>query len=117
MRQRAIGGCLKDNLIRVIIVATLIIVAAIFAGSPYNETRNDRAKDGAYPAAYNEKPPKTFWEKTTNDPVATFTAVLALFTVVLAVVSIVQIYFLTRADLNARISAKASLRATKIAAA
>jgi hypothetical protein len=84
MRNRALRGCLKDNLIRTIIIATLIIVAAIFASGPYSETGKSETEKHAYSAANSEKPPKTFWEKTTDDPVATFTAMLVVFSAVLA---------------------------------
>jgi hypothetical protein len=49
-----------------------------------------------------------FWEWTTHDAVSFYTAVLALFTIVLGVVSIVQIRYLRRADVTARTSADAA---------
>lgn len=48
------------------------------------------------------------WEKTWDDPVAFYTAVLSLFTALLVAVSIVQGYFLLRSDKTARIAANAA---------
>jgi hypothetical protein len=45
---------------------------------------------------------RSFWARTVCDPVAGFTAALALFSGLLTVVSFVQIRFLVRADVNAR---------------
>lgn len=115
MRNRALRGCLKDNLIRIIIVATLIIIAAIFASGQYGQPGENKPENYTYSSASGEKPPKSFWEKTVDDPVATFTAMLTVFTAVLAVVAIVQIYFLTKADNIARIAAEAA-KASAIAA-
>jgi len=53
---------------------------------------------------------KSFWEKTTDDPVAAFTAALVLFTAVLAGVSMIQVRFLIRADETSRIAAIAAKR-------
>ena len=52
--------------------------------------------------------PESFWKKTASDPIAVYTLALVVFTAVLASVSIVQVYFLTRADKTARISAEAT---------
>lgn len=53
---------------------------------------------------------KSFWERTTDDPVAAFTAVLGLFTAVLAGVAVIQVRFLVRADETARAAAIAAKR-------
>ena len=49
-----------------------------------------------------------FWDWTTHEPIAFYTAVLCLFTGVLAFVSFVQINYLRRADETARKSAEAA---------
>jgi hypothetical protein len=117
MRNCALRGCLKDNLIRTIIVATLLIIAAIFAGGPYGQPGRCEAENHAYPSASSEEPPKTFWEKTADDPVAAFTAMLTAFTAVLATVAIIQIYFLTKSDENTRIAAEAAKTSAEAALA
>jgi hypothetical protein len=99
---------LKDNLIRTVIAATLIIVVAIFAGGPFSNPREQTPQNHTYASADRQKLPESFWEKTTNDPVAAFTGVLALFTIILACVSVTQIYFLTRADETGRRAADAA---------
>jgi len=61
-------------------------------------------------AALGKEDRKSFWERTTDDPVAAFTAALVLFTAVLAGVSMIQVRFLIRADETARIAATAAKR-------
>ena len=93
---------------KVIVLATLIIVVTFFASSPHGDAGKAEPQHQAYSSTSKEKPPKTFWEKTADDPVAAFTATLCLFTFVLAAVSVVQIYFLTKADETSRIAANAA---------
>lgn len=106
-------ACLRNNLIRVVITATLIIVGAIFASAIYREPAYDGSDNNTHTS--NRSEPGSFLEKTENDPVAVFTAVLALFTLVLAAVSIVQISFLTKADKTGRLAALAAKRAANAA--
>jgi hypothetical protein len=54
--------------------------------------------------------PAAFWQKTTCDPVAFFTLVLALFSALLVAVSSIQIHYLIRADTTARNAAIAAQR-------
>lgn len=61
-----------------------------------------------HPAPTDEPNAESFWVRTFNDPVALFTAVLALTTVVLAVIAIVQIRFLIKADETTRKAANAA---------
>jgi hypothetical protein len=55
------------------------------------------------------------WDRTLEDPVAFYTFVLSIFTALLAIVSATQIYFLTRADKTARITAEAAKKSAGIA--
>jgi hypothetical protein len=98
---------------RIIVFATLTIVAAFFA-SPISKQANEQAKSESCDPQYGEKCPKSFWEKTADDPVATFTAVLAIFTFILAGVSIVQIYYVGKADKTARDAANAAINSNKL---
>jgi hypothetical protein len=106
--RRSFRRYLKSNLIRIIAASGLIILAAVFVTAPYREGGRGASEDRSKSAAIGDKSPESFWERTTADPVAAFTGVLAIFTFVLAVVSIVQIYFLTKADRTARISSDAA---------
>lgn len=108
MPRRSFRRYLKSNLIRIIAASGLMILATVFVTAPYREGRRGASEDHAKSAAISNKSPESFWERTTADPVAAFTGVLAIFTFVLAVVSVVQIYFLTKADKTARISADAA---------
>jgi hypothetical protein len=76
------------------------------AGQRGDETTN---KNGG------KKPKESFWQRTTDDPVATFTAALTLFTAVLAGASSAQFYFLIKADKTTRIAADAATKAANAA--
>jgi hypothetical protein len=72
--------------------------------------------------ADKQQPTKTIWQRlfiiwdrTWDDPVAFYTFVLGIFTALLAIVSGTQIYFLTRADKTARITAEAAKKSAEIA--
>jgi len=58
---------------------------------------------------------ETLWKRTKSDPVAFFTAVLSVTTAALFILSLVQIWFLIKADRTANISAKAATEAAEIA--
>ena len=57
---------------------------------------------------HNGEGDASLWIKTEKDPLAVYTLLLVIFTAVLAGVSGFQIYFLSRADKTARISADAA---------
>jgi hypothetical protein len=75
---------------------------------PPNEPKHEQAakKSERRDAYYN--PFVIFWRWTTHDPVAFYTAVLALLTSILSATAIVQIRFLRKADETARIAANAA---------
>jgi len=104
--------------------AVLLLVAAFGAWSgssylcqpdpmaPFGQiVRNDGNDKPQYCSDYdtgNNDGSKTVWQRTTGDPVAFFTFVLAVFTAILSIVSIAQGYFLFRADNTARKAAEAA---------
>lgn len=55
------------------------------------------------------------WERTWDDPVAFYTFVLSIFTLLLAIISALQMRFLIRADRTARIAADAAKRSADAA--
>ena len=101
------------------IAAVLVCLSALFWASywiakrthppAHGQTSSERHHD-AEDKNTDEKPNESFWQRTTNDPVAAFTACLTLFTAVLATVSIVQFYYIIRSDRTARITAEAAKR-------
>jgi hypothetical protein len=73
---------------------------------------SQKAAEQYYPA---EHIAAAFWKWITADAVSFFTAVLGVFTAVLAVVSFVQIRYLRNADITARDTASAALKAATAA--
>jgi hypothetical protein len=112
MSERSVGRYLENNCFLAIVIATLIITASLFTTSPNSEPRQAAAQEKTESTATEQKKPEStweFWTKTTTDPVAAYTGVLAVFTLALVCVSAIQIYFLIRSDKTARITAEAAL--------
>ncbi|MDE2364238.1 MAG: hypothetical protein KGM42_16305 [Hyphomicrobiales bacterium] len=108
--ESSISWAMKDILVQVVFVCTLAIIITFFASRPkYDEQRSNDAQG----IATHQKQPESFWEKTSSDPVATFTAALAILTAGLVIVSAVQIRFLIRADNTARDAARAASDSAK----
>jgi hypothetical protein len=115
MPRRSFGRYLKSNLIRIIAASALMILAAIFATQHDRQDGSRESNGEANASATREKPKIPFWQRTADDPVAIFTAVLAGGTLALFGVAIIQIYFLTKADKTARISADAAKQSADVA--
>jgi hypothetical protein len=107
---------LANPLITAIATATFIVVAAVFITRPQVEVPHD-----TNPSQKSESIERTHEQGLglvgigPEGWTAIFTAVLALFTGVLTVVSFVQIKYLTRADRTAARTAKAARDAAQIA--
>jgi hypothetical protein len=97
------------------LLASLIIVATVFAINEPKRQADQSADHGSNTEQSGGSTPKTFWQKTEEDPTAYFTMWLVIFTGVLSTVSIVQIGFLIRSDVTARRSADAALLAAQAA--
>jgi hypothetical protein len=95
------------------------LVLGLLAATPASPQQNSAVSPCDYcragSIASDDKPPETFWQRTTDDPVAAYTAVLAIFTAALVGVSAIQIFFLIKADKTAAVSAEAALKAAKAA--
>jgi hypothetical protein len=105
-----------NNILLLIVVAFLIIVAVLFATRPqveiqYSSDRQEQTQAAANTQIDNDK---LFGVKP-EGWTAIFTGVLALFTVILTVVSFVQIRFLIKADYIAHIAADAALKSANAA--
>jgi hypothetical protein len=58
---------------------------------------------------------KSFWQRTTEDPIAFFTLWLAIFTMILSAVAVIQIKFLVRAEGIATKTAQAAKDSAEVA--
>lgn len=110
MRERSIERYLESACFRAIVIATLVIVAALFASSPNGHGSQAASDKQPEHRADQQKDAESFWERTTHDPIAAYTGALAVFSGALVLVSAVQIYFLNRSDKTARLTAEAAKR-------
>jgi hypothetical protein len=97
-----------------------LIYLAAFAGYKLSSGPPCQPSDQTHSHCPNQKPTKNdpisrFIEWSTNDPVAFFTFILAIFTGALVVISSIQIRFLIKADRTASISANAARDAAEAA--
>ena len=83
----------------------------LFSVNPDQAAASDCSYCSAEAETAEEKPAEPLWQRTTADPVAFYTFVLACFTGALVIVSAVQIRFLIRADKTATKVANAALGA------
>lgn len=83
------------------------LIALSFA-MPHDRPANEDRGGNAQAVDAEHQGQKTLWDRTTDDPVAFFTFVLAVFTGSLVIVTGTQIGFLIRADKTARTSADAA---------
>lgn len=90
------------------LVLGLGLLLIVPAHSQEHPNQQYRAQHDTNPAACQEVPHEGFWGKAEEDPVAAFTGILALFTILLVVVSSIQIGFLIRADKTGRLAAEAA---------
>jgi hypothetical protein len=103
--------------------ALVILIGAAFLVVWANNIPRPQAAQSSYHQHSNEthesqcseKTPETWGERLACDPVAGFTGLLALFTFVLGAVAIIQIDFLRRADITARLAAEAANKAATAA--
>jgi hypothetical protein len=101
-------------------IPALIVILGLFGFVWTKADECSRAQDcrgyrGATYSRPDQKREETLWDKTTSDPIALYTFLLAIFTAGLAIASIFQGYFLIRADRTARLAADAAKEASDIA--
>lgn len=105
-----------DKQQRNILLIILMMIGIGFFGGHFKETnppaQQQTAQDYKNENA-NSESGKSFWQRTTEDPVAYFTLWLVAFTGVLAVVSIVQGWFLLRSEGIAKTSADAAKKSAE----
>ena len=104
MRQRLLGALWIAAFISFIWVFGL---TAWFTNEARYPTRPDNCTHNAQVDNQHEMC-GSLWHRTLNDPVAFFTFWLAIFSAVLTGVSLIQMWFVSRADKTARIAADAA---------
>lgn len=106
---------LRDPFIRLIAFFILIVSAFAFTLDHDHQAYSAYCQTAEHQKTETCEPEKPFVEKLLGDPAAFFTAVLAVLTLVLAVVGVFQVVFLVRADTTARIAANAAKLSAEIA--
>ena len=101
-------------------LVVLLFVASAAASSsqtPAQQPKTASTTSNTERTSPKQEPSETIWQRTTTDPIALYTLVLAIFTGLLFIVSAIQGGFLLRADKTARITAEAARKSADIAAA
>ncbi len=97
------------------VVASLFWIAVLGWQSSYSlpENEKQRCYEEAKKAGHKDEECKTFWERTTTDPVAFFTFTLTIVTLALGAISVRQFHYLKRSDETARIAANAAAQSAE----
>jgi hypothetical protein len=95
------------------LLSVLFIFVILFFSPWVSAQQSQPPAQQQTPQKDNQENPKqkvseSFWQRTMDDPIALYTAILTAFTGVLALVSIVQGYFLYRAEKITKLSADAA---------
>jgi H+/gluconate symporter-like permease len=93
-------------------IASLFWIAVLGWQSSYSlpENEKQRCYEETKKPGHKDEECKTFWERTTSDPIAFFTFTLSIVTLVLGAISVRQFHYLKRSDETARVTANAALR-------
>lgn len=100
-----------------VFVVVVIGLAVIYSSPPSGTPTNQQTNEQRQPENNNSKERKSFWQKTTDDPIAFFTLWLVVFTGILGAVSVIQLNLLRRAEITAIVSANAAKMAADAALA
>lgn len=96
-----------------VVLLTLVFGRLWFVADECSHAQNCRGyRNPGYSSPHQEHE-ESLWDRTTNDPIALYTFLLAIFTLALASASVWQGYFLIRADRTAKTAADAALRSAK----
>jgi len=94
------------------VIASLFWIAVLGWQSSYSLPENEKQR--CYEeAGHKDEECKTFWERTTSDPIAFFTFTLSMVTLALGAISVRQFHYLRRSDETARIAANAAADAAR----
>jgi hypothetical protein len=92
------------------LLASLFWIGVLGWQSSYSLTGTEKQKcyEEATKTGHKSGECKSFWERTTSDPVAFFTFTLTVVTLALGAISVRQFHYLKRSDATARIAAEAA---------
>jgi hypothetical protein len=101
------------------VVASLFWIAVLGWQSSYSLSENEKQRcyDEAKKTGHKDEECKSFWERTTSDPIAFFTFTLSIVTLALGAISVRQFHYLKRSDETARITAEAAKKSADAAVA
>ncbi len=100
---------LAQTIVLTLLVISIFALAEIAVRQPTQQPQQSIFSESTKTKQPSKEKEKPFWVRTVDDPVSLFTAILVAFTGVLAVVSVIQIRLLTRADETAKIAANAAM--------
>lgn len=81
-----------------VFAVALVGLMVLYSSQPSYAPEQQQSSENYDPSQEKREQSKSFWERTTQDPVAFFTLWLAIFTMVLSAVAVIQIKFLIRAE-------------------
>jgi hypothetical protein len=99
----------------VLLLTTICGLTLSATRQPTHHPQQKSSSEKPNPKHDEQQRSKTIWQRTADDPIALYTAMLVGLTGVLALVSIVQIAFLTRADQTTRVVADAARKQAEVA--
>jgi hypothetical protein len=82
----------------IVFAVTLFGLIVLYSSQPSNEPEQQQSSEKYEPGQDKREFSKSFWLRTTQDPVAFFTLWLAIFTMILSAVAVLQIKFLVRSE-------------------
>jgi CDP-diglyceride synthetase len=99
----------------VFIVLVCGFASVVWTAEQTQAPRHTETTNESHQEYCSKEAEETLWQRTECDPVAAFTAMLVLFTAVLAVISTIQIRFLIRADKTSEAASIAALKTAETA--
>ncbi len=94
----------------ILLLAVTLGLASFAVRQPAQGPQQDERGASAQQEQHTQEGKESLWHPSTYEPITALTVALVVFTAVLAVVAIIQIRFLARADETARIAANAAKR-------
>jgi hypothetical protein len=82
----------------IVFAVALVGLIILYSSQPPNEPEQQQHSEKYEASQQKRELSKSFWQRTTEDPIAFFTLWLAIFTMILSAVAVIQIKFLVRAE-------------------
>jgi hypothetical protein len=99
----------------VVFAVALLCLIVLYSSPPSNEPKQQQSSEKYEPGQKKRELSESFWQRTTHDPVAFFTLWLAIFTMILSAVAVIQIKFLVRGEGIAANTAQAAKNSADVA--